>query len=202
MVHWAYASGELAVQTSGDGKVWEDRIPWRKGARSWLSSWWYRIFWWWTWWYRSYAENLIFDEPVWMQSFRILMKDPLFYYYGIYKVWAWSHPYIVQFKNGAVTDEDDCLTIGNANYNYGQVAVAAKCIDDIANSDARELWAIRPDMMISSFLGGLCLDVYGFEISETARVGLWGCWGGSNQKWLLDPKGKTAKFKNLYKKDI
>ncbi len=51
------------------------------------NHWWFR---WFFWWRRAYAEHVGFDEPTWAKGIRILMRNPIFYFYGIYRVEAWS----------------------------------------------------------------------------------------------------------------
>ena len=33
-----------------------------------------------------------------------------------------------------------------------------------------------------------CLEIYGFNGGNGAKVVLWDCWGGANQKWYRDGK--------------
>ncbi len=117
------------------------------------------------------------------------MKDPLFYYFGIYRVYAWQRPYVVQFKNGAVTDEDECLTVANGNFRFAGNIVSSKCIDDIANLDARELFVVHPNLAIRPLMSPYVLDAYSFDFSENGKIKLWSWWAGPNQRWLLDHKG-------------
>jgi hypothetical protein len=43
-------------------------------------------YWWWRWYYRSFWMGHALDEPTSMKGFSIKMRDPIYYYFGIYKI--------------------------------------------------------------------------------------------------------------------
>jgi subtilisin family serine protease len=50
----------------------------------------------------------------------------------------------------------------------------------------------RTTAELTDGVGGLCADVWGVSRDNGARVGLWSCWGGENQRWSLPPAGTAG----------
>lgn len=82
-VFWAYSPGKHKLQITDDAKSWVDSGDWIDHI---YSNWFSAFFKFkWRWWFRSYAENIDFDEPPLFKGVRLLMKDPINYFFGIYK---------------------------------------------------------------------------------------------------------------------
>ncbi len=97
MVRWAYAPGEVSIQITSDGINWEEKIPWRacRQAGGNFFAWWYP---------NAFSETFEFDEPLWVQSVRVLMRNPVSYYFGIYQVKAWTKQWIVMLKSAELDE--------------------------------------------------------------------------------------------------
>ena len=149
-IRWAYAPGFLSVQTTSDGKTWEERIPWRESAKSRASEAARNVFWWSEFNSRSYAESVVFEEPIWVSGVRILMKDPMFYYFGIYQVKAWTKQWLVQLKSGQNKESDDCLNVHNGVFGNGAEITTRNCIEAIQQDDGRELFILQNNMEVLS----------------------------------------------------
>ena len=57
----------------------------------------------------SYAELITFDTPIWAQHIRISLKDPIFNFFGIYRVEALIKQWVVMLRTQAEGDLDGCL---------------------------------------------------------------------------------------------
>lgn len=191
------------MQTTSDGKTWEERIPWREAARSKAANARQILFWFWRYEDRSYPERVQFDEPIWVSGVRILMKDPMFYYYGIYQVKAWTKQWLVQLKSGQNLESDDCLVVNDGIAVNGAALSVRNCIDAIQQGDARELFVLQNNLQITSQNQDFCIESSNGELSENSKIHLYNCRlilaysGGDNrEKWLLDPKGYMKILKN------
>lgn len=163
------------------------------------------MFWWWQYNYRSYAESVIFDEPIFATGVRILMKDPVFYYFGIYQVKVVTKKWLVQLKSGQNTDSDECLNLNNGVASYGQEITVRNCIEAIEQGDARELFILQNNMQITSYNENFCIESSDGVIEETSHIHLQNCrliissTNDGREKWLLDTKGFMKIYKNTNK---
>jgi hypothetical protein len=41
-----------------------------------------------------------------------------------------------------------------------------------------------------------CLEIYGFNANNRAKVGMWDCWGGANQSWYWNGEGIRNRMNN------
>lgn len=112
----------------------------------------------WRWWYSSYAENINFDDPQLFQGVRLLMKDPVNYFYGIYRVFVWVKQWTVMLISGSDADGDLCLVTKNGKYENNQDIMAQPCVDAIAASDYREIFQMQVNGQLTSFEGGKCVE--------------------------------------------
>jgi hypothetical protein len=100
-IHWAYSPGQFSIQTTSDGSTWEERIGWKnggKGGNTWqfLKS----VFGFGNSADKSYVEKVSFEEPIWIKGLRIMMRNPVWYYFGIYRVKVWTKQWNIMLKNG------------------------------------------------------------------------------------------------------
>jgi hypothetical protein len=67
------------------------------------------------------------------------------------------------------------------------LAFQAGCTDSDIDSGTDEISSTDSELAASpeirNSMNNKCLDVLGFDNSNGARVGMWDCWGGSNQHW-------------------
>ena len=52
------------------------------------------------------------------------------------------------------------------------------------------------DFTLQSKMNNKCLEITGFSNDNGAKVGMWDCWGGANQRWYWDGDRIRNKFNN------
>ena len=80
------------------------------------------------------------------------MKDPVFYYFGIYQVKAWTKQWLVQLKSGQNMESDDCLNVHNGVFTNGAEVTVRNCIEAIQQDDGRELFILQNNMEVLSLI--------------------------------------------------
>lgn len=110
-------SGFYKIETSNDGQTWFDQTSWRTAFKGTQWQWLSKIFWWWRWYYMSYAELITFDTPIWAQHIRISLRDPIFNFFGIYRVEALIKQWVVMLRTQAEGDLDGCLVTADGQGN-------------------------------------------------------------------------------------
>jgi hypothetical protein len=132
------------------------------------------------------------------------MKEAEFYFFGLYRVEAWTPQFTMMLKNGAGGTEDECLSVMESEYRNGKELVVRPCLESISKLDGRELFILNGNMQITSFVGNLCIEPGNGDTSENARIQLWDCAqsaaGGDNRdRWVLDQKGFMKLLKDTSK---
>ena len=194
----------LSIQTTSDGKTWEERIPWRQSAKSPSNNFLTQLYNAFSQSDRSFAESVVFEEPIWASGVRILMKDPVFSWFGIYQVKAWTKQWVVQLKSGQSAESDECLNLDNGVYTNGAEITVRNCIEAIKQGDARELFVLQNNLEVTSYHQDLCIETSNGVLDESSRIQLWNCAASRHpndrrEKWLLDPKGYMKIMKNSQK---
>jgi hypothetical protein len=148
-IKWAYAPAEFSVQTKayGDsnnpnGSVWETAVGWQPSISNTNAQWWHKQFYWYRWRYRSFTHRINFDVPTWAYHIRILMRNPVNWFFGIYRVEAWSKQWVVMLKSGQKSENESCLTLNDGYGNAGNHMRSADCLKSIATGDGRDLWIV------------------------------------------------------------
>ena len=192
----------VSLQTTSDGKTWEERIPWRESAKSRNSDLVSRLYSAFSENDRSFAESMVFQEPIWASGVRILMKDPIFFWFGIYQVKTWTKQWIVQLKSGQIAESDECLNVDNGVYANGAEITVRNCIDAIQQLDARELFVLQNNLEITAYNQEYCMESSSGVMDETSFIqtfqckSIQSCCNDGREKWLLDPKGYMKNMKN------
>ena len=203
-VRWAYAPGSYRILSSTDGVQWEERTSWQTGFKGVLWQWLSKIFWWWRWFYKAYSEYIPFETPIWAKHIRIQMREPVFQYFGIYRVEAWIRQWTVMLKVAAESDTDWCLVMSDGSGNDGRAVEAMECIEAIAIGDGREIWTLQNNFQITSYVGGKCIELADGETNDDSRIQINDCWnsngaGDGRDKWIMDHTGLTRVYKDQSK---
>lgn len=77
-----------------------------------------------------------------MKKFRILMKDDVNSFFGIYNVRVYVKAWLVMLISGETAGGDKCLSVKDGKMQSGSEIVAIGCVDAIAASDNRELFVL------------------------------------------------------------
>ena len=99
------------------------------------------------------------------------MKEPVFYYFGIYKLEAWTRQWTVMIKSKADGADDDCIVLPDGTAWDAKQIYIANCVDAISLLDAREMWIIHNNLQIMSVVsGGKCIEVHGRSEGNYVQV--------------------------------
>jgi hypothetical protein len=95
-------------------------VPWRDSVEGGNRGWWERMFPNYKWRYQSFADRITFDEPKFALKLRILMRDPVNKFFGLYKVDVLVRNWIILLKNTPENKcEESCWTVSTLNPVHG-----------------------------------------------------------------------------------
>lgn len=205
-IRWAYSPGKYRVLVSMDNETWQEQISWQTGYKGVLWQWLAKLFWWWKWFYKSYAEYVPFSQPIWAKKLRIQMKDPVFKYFGIYRVEPWTKKWLVMLKSAATPGTGDwCLiTASNQKGLETQEVQLMDCSEAISLGDGIELWSLKSNFQIMSYATSKCIEVADGETSDGAIIQANDCWisesnGDGRDKWVTGHDGLVRLYKDQSK---
>lgn len=119
---WAYAPAKYQIESSLDGIKYKTVIPWRKSVENGNKGWWKRLFSHLRGRYKSFADRITFDKPIFAKYFRILMRGPVNIYFGLYKVNLLARNWVVMIKNKPKGKcEESCWTINTLKPVHGSL---------------------------------------------------------------------------------
>ena len=102
------------------------------------------------------------------------MKDPVFYYFGIYRVDIWAHRYEIMLKSKADGGSDDCLVMTDGRAWNGKQVFMGSCIEATAIGDGRELWYYHTNLQLQAAFGwGRCLETRGGQDYDNNPVSVY-----------------------------
>lgn len=102
---WAYAPAKFKIQYSNDNIKYYDLVNWKSTVDKKEGGWWARLIPAYRHRYRSFPDRITFEQPVWARKFRIIMKDAVNGFIGLYRVEFMVRNWIVLLKN---TPKDSC----------------------------------------------------------------------------------------------
>lgn len=162
---WAYAPGQYSIEYSADGKNFITLLKFRNSVNKGNRGWWKKLepllklkF-------RSFPDRINFDSPVFAKKIRILMKNPVNHFFGIYRVEFFVRDWAIVIKNSQKNQcKENCWTVNSLRPKVGTpiecnlfVILDADCIDQIGIGENRELFILSPNGMIRHFNTGLCV---------------------------------------------
>ena len=132
---------------------------------------------------KSFPDRITFDSPLFVKKIRILMKGPVNYYFGIYRVDFFVKNWTMVIKN--TTDgqcNEDCWIVNTVTPGEGSKVKTSSCVGSIGYSENRELFTLLYDSRLIHFNSGLCL-----VSASNYRVTLQNC---NNAQWANDGRHK------------
>lgn len=183
IIKWAYAPTFYSLQISTNNVDFKEVVPWRKCAFGETSRKWKESFYWWKWKDRSFLEMINLPEKLSAISIRILMKSPVFSFFGIYEVKVFDRKSVVLIKT-TIDNEDYCLLKTKEN------AVVYDCLDSSSFAFNNDLFKITKDFKIVSPSDKKCLTL------KNQKIFFSHCQSSNNQKWELTEKNNFLVLAN------
>ena len=117
---WAYAPGQYSIEYSADGKKFKTTVKFRNSVNKGNRSWWKKLVPLLKSKYRSFPDRINFESPVFAKKIRILMKDPVNNYFGLYKVEFFVRNWAIIIKNSPKNHcKESCWTINTLHPKIG-----------------------------------------------------------------------------------
>ncbi len=155
---WAYSPGEFAIQYSQDGNKFDFLVNWRESIDDKKPDWWNKLFPHFKLRLISFPDRFTFDKPVWAIKMRILMRNPVHHFFGLYKVDFWMRDWVAVLKNTQKDQCDESCWTVNTNYpTEGSHVEYAKCNRQIFITENRELFVLDPEGVFYHYETGLCV---------------------------------------------
>jgi len=139
---------------------------------------------------KSFPVRITFQTPFWAKKVRILMKGPINYYFGLYKVEFYAKDWVVLIKK---TDgSEECWNVNTEIAREGQLVNIGNCLGALEYSENRELFILTEESELKHYVSGLCVVA-----DQTKRVFLQNCdkaneKGDGRTKFLFNPNGSIS----------
>ena len=194
IIKWTYAPAFYSVQISENGIDYKEIMPWKQCADGEANKLWKEAFGWWKYKDRSFLELVTFPEKINGKSIRILMRNPLFFFFGIYDIKLLQKKTDVLIKT-SIDNEDFCLMRGS--FPKDSVLVCS-CFDLISFSNDDELFTITKNFKIQSISSEKkCLKYH----EKQDKLSFSSCDSNSKQnKWQFQPNKSFIALENNNKK--
>ena len=157
---WAYAPRRYAIEYSRDGKNYEKEplIEWRDTVAGGTRRWWENLIPILKSQSRSFPDRITFEYPIWARKMRILMKDPVNWYFGIYRVDIFVKNWTLVIKSTTTGQcKEDCWVINTLVPTDGTKIKTQECIGTIGYSENRELFTLLYDARLLHYNTGYCV---------------------------------------------
>ena len=155
---WAFAPKRYAIEYSRDGNNYKTLIDWRDAVQGGNKSWWESLIPSLRTAYRSFPDRITFDYPVFAIKVRILMKGPVNYYFGLYRVDIFIRNWILVIKNTPEGQaKEDCWVINTVVPKLNTPVKTSDCVHAIGYSENRELFVLLYDSRLVHYNSGLCV---------------------------------------------
>ena len=91
------------------------------------------------------------------------MKEPVFDYFGLYKVEAWEKDWIIMFRSKAGPN-DDCLVAHNKEVQL------MDCLNAVSMADSRDLFIVKTDLKILTYKEKKCLVILNGDTNSGKKI--------------------------------
>ena len=160
---WAYAPKRYAIEYSKDGASFHTLIDWRDAIVGGTKSWWSNLIPALRSASRSFPDRITFDNPIFIKKLRVVMKGPVNYYFGFYRVDIFVKNWVMVIKNTTEGQcKEDCWVINTVSPGGNTPVKSAECVGTIGYSENRELFTLLYDSRIVHNNSGLCV-ISGFD---------------------------------------
>jgi hypothetical protein len=118
---FAYAPGKYMVDYSIDEKNYTTIINWHNTIEGVNRKWWERLIPALRQSFKSFPDRITFDHPVFAKKMRIKMKEPVNFYYGLYKVEFFSKEWVIMVKSAQNKNcsPEQCWSVHEVNPTPG-----------------------------------------------------------------------------------
>jgi len=133
-------------------------IDWREAVQGGNKSWWESLIPFLRTAYKSFPDRITFDTPVFAKKVRIIMKGPVNYYFGLYRVDIFIRNWILVIKNTPEGQtKEDCWVINTVAPKLNTPVKTSDCLYAIGYSENRELFVLLYDSRLVHYNSGLCV---------------------------------------------
>lgn len=107
---------------------------------------------------RCFPDRLTFDNPVFARKLRIIMKGPVNYYFGLYRVDIFIKNWTMMIKNTTEGKcSEDCWVVNTIAPYHGTPLKIADCVGTIGYTENRELFTLLYDTRLIHYNSGMCV---------------------------------------------
>ena len=190
---WAYSPLRYAIEYSRDNKEFITLIDWRDTHSGGTNSWWSNLIPALRQSARSFPDRITFDNPVFVRKVRIIMKGPVNYYFGIYRVDIFVKNWTMVIKNTTEGEcKEDCWVVNSVAPRNNDKVKTAECVGSIGYSENRELFTLLYDSRIVHTNSGLCV-ISGYDKDVVLQNCNWAEWAQDGRhKYNFWPDGRIT----------
>jgi hypothetical protein len=201
-IYWAFAPGEYMIRYRNESsQAWVDLTPGFKPSRKeGTINWWKSIL---SnpktrWQYKSFDERIDLDEPIWARYFQVVMKVPVNFYFGIYKLEFYTKIKSVVMIKSLKVAETLCLSVINGSITNYSPVVAIDCLQAIAYGDNRDLFVLHSNGYITTYRENKCIQSQNANTVDILECGNSSEYKDDRDKWILEYDGKIRSAKEEF----
>ena len=163
---FAYAPGKYKVEYTIDEIKYETILNYHNTIEEANRTWWVKLIPTLKQSFKSFPDRVTFDNPVFAKKIRIVMKDPVNFYFGLYKLEFFTKEWVIMIKSAQSRSchSEQCWSVNQINPTAGVklesnkfLILVADCIKTLALSENRELFKFTVDGLLQHFETGLCV---------------------------------------------
>ncbi|MER6360354.1 ricin-type beta-trefoil lectin domain protein [Kitasatospora sp. NPDC001527] len=100
----------------------------------------------------------------------------------LYDCWNGANQQFAFGSDGTLRTGGRCVTVQNDVTHWGEPAVLTDC-----RAGTGQIWTYRADGTLHNPAANACLELPGWNDANGTSLGIWGCNGNANQRWMLLP---------------